>query len=114
MIPARAVRGQLADDARRRALELREPRLGQPALERRDDDQVDESERAGQHEQERQAEACADAADEALHRSRKRYPAPRTVRMYCGSAGSRSSFSRTCRTWTSIVRGSRYSAPPQT
>ena len=37
----------------------------------------------------------------------KRYPTPRTVRISCGAEGSRSSFSRRCRMWTSIVRCSR-------
>ena len=51
-------------------------------------------------------EPAADAP-ERVHLSRKRYPTPRTVRMYSGVRGSASSFSRRCRTWTSIVRGSR-------
>src|SRR6185295_13809860 len=59
-----------------------------------------------------EAEPRTDAL-ERVHRSRKRYPTPRTVWMNTGSRGSCSSFSRKWRTWTSIVRGSRYSAPPQ-
>ena len=49
----------------------------------------------------------AAAASPLASRSRKRYPTPRTVKMYSGSLASRSSFSRRWRMWTSIVRGSR-------
>jgi len=46
--------------------------------------------------------------DEAVHQSypSKRYPYPRTVTSRVGVAGSASIFSRSCRMWTSTVRGS--------
>jgi hypothetical protein len=98
--------GQPRCDRRRRFAQLLQLGIDQVPLQRRHDDEVDEHERAGHHEREAQGQAAADAP-EGIHRSRKRYPTPRTVRMYSGSAGSRSSFSRRCRIWTSIVRGSR-------
>ena len=42
-----------------------------------------------------------------LHSGLNRYPAPRIVRISSGLLGSRSIFSRRCRTCTSMVRGSR-------
>ena len=78
----------------------------------RHDDQVDDRERAADDDEQREREPSADRA-ERVHRSRKRYPTLRTVRMYSGLRESRSSFSRRWRTWTSIVRGSRNSALPQ-
>ena len=50
----------------------RDPRVDQAILQRRDDDQVDERERAGEHHEQREPEPRADTAEGALHRSRKR------------------------------------------
>ena len=105
--PPEPVGRQLAGDARRRAGERGDARVHQPVLQGRDDDQVDERPRSGEHDQEGKREARAHPAERLAHGSRKRYPTPRTVRTNCGSRGSRSSFSRRWRTWTSIVRGSR-------
>ena len=91
-VVVRAVQ-ELRSDPRGRLGELVELGVNQVPLERRDDDQVDEDERRRDHDREGQAETGADAS-KRVHRSRKRYPTPRTVRMYSGSAGSRSSFSR--------------------
>jgi hypothetical protein len=73
------------------ALQLVELRVDEAALERRHDDQVGHRERSCDHAEQRERQAEADAAD---HRSRKRYPTPRTVRINSGSRGSRSIFSR--------------------
>src|SRR5581483_4058607 len=101
-----AIRERLRLQALESHLQLLELAVDQPVRQRGDDDEVDEGERAGNDEQKGEAEPGANAS-ERVHRSRKRYPTPRTVRMISGSDASRSSFSRRCRMCTSIVRGSR-------
>ena len=91
-VVVRAVQ-ELRSDPRGRLGELVELGVDEVPLERRDDDQVDEDKGRRDDDREGQAETGADAS-KRIHRSRKRYPTPRTVRMYSGSAGSRSSFSR--------------------
>ncbi len=91
-------------------------RVDEPRLEPRHDGEVRDRHRNGDHDEEHQAELDAEALQRAHavhgYRSRKRYPTPRTVKMNSGSRGSISIFSRRCRMWTSIVRGSRKSALP--
>jgi hypothetical protein len=65
------VLGELGCDDRRRPLELRELRAHEAVLEQRDDDHVDERERARDDGDERERELRADAARPA-HTSRKR------------------------------------------
>ena len=79
--------------------------VDEPLVERRHDRRVDDRERCGDEHEQREPEPDGDA--EAHQASRKRYPTPRTVKMYSGRRGSVSSFSRRWRTCTSIVRGSR-------
>ena len=74
-------------------------------VERRHDRRVHDRQRRDHEHEEREPEPDGDA--EPHQASRKRYPTPRTVKMYSGRRGSVSSFSRRWRTCTSIVRGSR-------
>ena len=115
---------RLVDEVAEREVVLRDPRrevdrqdlrvglllielgLDEAALERGHDDRVRGEERATDDDEQRQRQLDADAAGDG-HPSRKRYPAPRTVRISSGSRGSCSIFSRRWRTCTSIVRGSR-------
>ena len=69
------------------ALQLIELRVDEPLLERRDHDRVGREERAADDAEQRQRQLDADAARDA-HPSRKRYPAPRTVRISSGSRDS--------------------------
>ena len=87
--------------------EEREPAVHEPVLERRDEGDPDDAERAGDDDGQREAEPRADAPEQRHRQPRRRYPTPRTVWMSAGSCGSDSIFSRRWRTWTSIVRGSR-------
>ena len=108
---------RLPEDDRQRTLDLVDLRVHEPVLETRDDHQVDDRQRAGDRAEEDECELDRQRRPKTGHGahqlSRNRYPAPRTVKMYSGSLGSRSIFSRRWRTWTSIVRGSRNAAPPQ-
>ena len=69
------------------ALLLVELRGDETPLERGDDDRVRREQGAADDPEQRQRELDADAAGDA-HPSRKRYPAPRTVRISSGSRGS--------------------------
>jgi hypothetical protein len=69
--PEEAIGGKLSRQPVRCALELREPRVDEAVLERRDDDQIDEAERTGQDGEKGEAQPGADSA-EPVHRSRKR------------------------------------------
>ena len=78
----------------------------EPPFERGHDNRIRRQESAADDREQSQRQLDADAPGDA-HPSRKRYPAPRTVRISSGSRDSCSIFSRRCRTCTSIVRGSR-------
>ena len=75
------------------ALLLIELGLDEAALEGGNDDRVGGEEGATDDDEQRERQLDADAAGD-VHPSRKRYPAPRTVRINSGSRGSRSIFSR--------------------
>ena len=85
-------------------------RLLEVVLERRQDERREHDQREQRRGRSDHREPHAQAA-RALQRVAdhvpKRYPTPRTVRISYGADGSRSSFSRRCRMWTSIVRCSR-------
>ena len=113
-----------SDDAGRKCRRLGqilEGSVDEPGLERRDDGDVHDRHRTRHRDEEDEAELHAQALQprngvivhSTIYRSRKRYPTPRTVKMYSGSRGSVSIFSRRCLMWTSIVRGSRKSELPQ-
>ena len=100
---------ELRDVGLRRGLEVVDALGAQPVLERRQQRgrRDRERQRARRHEGDEQPAAQAGAPEDLPHCSRKRYPAPRTVRIRLGSSGFSSSFSRRWRMWTSIARGSR-------
>src|SRR6185436_19717577 len=123
---ALGVLGRVAQRLAEHLLELRDVGLGrglevvdalgaQSVLERRQQRGRRDRERQGarRHEGDQEPPAQAGAAEDLSHCSRKRYPAPRTVRIRLGSSGFSSSFSRRWRMWTSIARGSRYALSPQ-
>ena len=70
-LPGRPVLGQTADDPARLLVQLRDLRVDEPALERGDDDEVDNAEGAENDEEKGQRKARADAP-QRVHRSLKR------------------------------------------
>ena len=83
------------------------------AAVRRDDDHVDDRERARDDHEEREREPAADTSAAGSPVAEPVPDAAHGQDVLRAAAESASSFSRRWRTWTSIVRGSRKSALPQ-
>src|SRR4029079_5776913 len=109
ILPAERVLREFARQRRPKLRELLQSGVPEPPLERRHHDHVRGPESAGDDADEDEDDAGPDSTRQrhAGYSVRKRYPAPRIVRISSGVLGSLSIFSRRCRTCTSIVRGSR-------